>query len=262
MKKQFAAVTAVLVLAIAGSAVAEQKGAKGKAPAGPQVRFFDLSSSVFSELGAEAILRETRQGTQLTSAELEVCHSVAPGSSRIDRFVVPLKVEGNRLTGTGQSQEGNQAVSVNLTRRVAGGNFNYEGTITSGSITDKIRSTDNNELTEEEITDQFLSEPAIEPAPADFTAAWPQALHVRIGRAALTGLLDALRDQNVRLVYNGLVASCRMLRTGNYTVQIDVDAERTGAVMAEGKTVSGLVAAGWSSKSTYVGGACPVPPAG
>ena len=113
--------------------------------------------------------------------------------------MVPLKVEGNRLTGTGQSQEGKQAVSVNLTRRVAGGNFNFEGTITSGSITEKIRSTDNTEMTEEEITDQFLAEPAIEPSPADFTAAWPQALHARVGRAALTGLLEALRDQNVRL---------------------------------------------------------------
>src|SRR5262249_47083044 len=158
---------------------------------------FDLSSSIFSELGAEAILRETRQGTLLSSAELEVCHQVAPGSTRIDRFVVPLKVEGNRLTGTGQSQEGKQAVSVSLTRRVAGGNFTYEGTITSGSITEKISSTDNNELTEEEITDQFLSEAAIEPAPTDFTAAWPQALHVRVGRAAVPSLLDALRDQNV-----------------------------------------------------------------
>ena len=162
--------------------------------------------AIFSELGAEAILKENRQGTTLVSAELDVCHLTSPTSNRLDRFVVPLKVEGNRLTGAGQSQEGKQAVSVNLTRRVAGGNFSFEGTITSGSITEKIRSTDNTEMTEEEITDQFLAEPAIEPAPADFTAAWPQALHVRVGRAALTGLLDALRDQNVRVVYSGLAA--------------------------------------------------------
>src|SRR5262245_36799188 len=104
MKRELAAFAAVLVIAIASSiAVAEQKGQKGKAPAGPQVRYFDLSSSVFSELGAEAILKETRQGTTLTAAELEVCHQVTSGSSRLDRFVVPLKVEGNRLTGSGQS---------------------------------------------------------------------------------------------------------------------------------------------------------------
>ena len=205
MKKQFAAVVAALALALASSsAVAEQKGQKGKGPAGPQVRYFDLSSGIFSELSSEAILKENRQGTTLVSAELDVCHLTSPTSNRLDRFVVPLKVEGNRLVGSGQSQEGKQAVSVNLTRRVAGGNFTFEGTVTSGTNTEKIQSTDNNEMTEEEITDQFLAEPAIEPSPADFTAAWPQALHVRVGRAGLTGLLDALRDQNVRVVFNGL----------------------------------------------------------
>ena len=72
-------------------------------------------------------------------------------------------------------------------------------------------------MSEEEITEQFLAEPAIEPSPADFTAAWPQALHVRVGRAALGGVLEALRDQNVRVAYNGLTPSCRVLRSGNYT---------------------------------------------
>lgn len=263
MKRQFAAIAAVLVLAVASSsAIAEQKGQKGKGPTGPQVRYFDLSSSVFSELGAEAILKETRQGTQLTAAELDVCHQVPGASNKLDRFVVPLKVDGNRLTGSGQSQEGKQAVSVNLARRVAGGNFSFEGTITSGSIAEKIRSTDNSEVTEEEITDQFLAEPAIELSPADFTAAWPQALHARVGRAALTALLDALRDQNVRLLYSGLLPSCRMLRSGNYTVQIDVEAERVGAVLAKIKSVSGVAEVGFSSNTPNMGRAVRFPSAG
>jgi hypothetical protein len=263
MKRQFAAFAAVLVLVAAGSAaVAEQKGQKGKGAAGPQVRYFDLSSGVFSELGAEAILKETRQGTTLTAAELEVCHQVTPGANRLDRFVVPLKVEGNRLTGTAQSQEGKQAVSVNLTRRVAGGNFNYEGTISAGSITEKIRSIDNTEMTEEEVTDQFLSEPAIEAAPADFTAAWPQALHARVARTALTGLLDALRDQTVRLVYNSLLPSCRALRSGNNTVQIDVEAERIGAVLAKVKSVAGVAEVGFSPNTPNMGRAVRFPSAG
>src|SRR6185312_7447335 len=105
----FAVVVAALALALASSsAVAEPKGQKGKGPAGPQIRYFDLSSSIFSELGAEVLLKENRQGTTLASAELEVCHQVSPGSNRLDRFVVPLKVEGNRLTGSAQSQEGKQ----------------------------------------------------------------------------------------------------------------------------------------------------------
>jgi hypothetical protein len=263
MKRQLAAFAAVLVIAIASSAaIAEPKGQKGKAPAGPQVRYFDLSSSVFSELGAEAILKESRQGTTLTAAELEVCHQAAPGSNRLDRFVVPLKVEGNRLTGSGQSQEGKQAVSVNLARRVAGGNYSYEGTISSGSITEKIRSIDNTEMTEEEITDQFLSEPAIEAAPDDFTAAWPQALHARVARTALTGLLEALRDQNVRLAYNSMLPSCRALRSGNYTVQVDVEAERAGAVLAKIKSVSGVTVVGFSTNTPNMGRAVRFPSAG
>ena len=162
-----------------------RRARRARRPAGPQVRYFDLSSGIFSDLSSEAILKENRQGNTLVSAELEVCHQASPTSNRLDRFVVPLKVEGNRLTGSGQSLEGKQAVSVNLTRRVAGGNFNFEGTVTSGSNTEKVQSTDNNEMTEEEITEQFLAEPAIEASPADFTAAWPQALHVRVDRAAL-----------------------------------------------------------------------------
>ncbi len=263
MQRQFAAVVAVLVVALASSSsVAQQKGQKGKAPAGPQVRYFDLSSGIFSELGSEAILKENRQGTTLVSAELEVCHQISPTSNRLDRFVVPLKVEGNRLTGSGQSLEGKEAVSVNLTRRVAGGNFNFEGTVTSGSNTEKVQSTDNNEMSEEEINEQFVAEPAIEPSPADFTAAWPQSLHVRIGRTALTGLLDALRDQNVRVAYSGLIPSCRVLRSGHYTVQIDVDAERIGAVFAKLKSVPGVTEAGFSTNTPNMQRAVRFPSAG
>jgi len=245
MNKQIAVATLAFAFAIS-SAFAEPKGQKGKAPAGPQVRYFDLSSSIFSELGAEAILKENRQGTTLVSAELEVCHLVSPTSNRLDRFVVPLKVEGSRLTGTGQSQEGKQAVSVNLTRRVAGGNFAFEGTVVSGSNSDTIRSIDNTEMTEEEVVDQFLAEPPVEPSPGDFTASWPQALHVRVGRNELAGLLGALRDQNVRVAFNGLQTSCRVLRSGHHTIQVDVDAERIGAVLAKVKRVPGVIEVGFS----------------
>ena len=262
MKRPFAAVAALAFALACSSAVAQPKGQKGKAASAPQVRYFDLSSSIFSELGSEAILKENRQGVTLVSAELDVCHLISPNSSRLDRFVVPLKVEGNRLTGTAQSQERKQAVSVNLTRRVAGGNFAFEGTITSGTDTEKIRSIDNNEISEEEITDQYLAEPAIEPAPADFAAAWPQALHVRGARAALAGLLDALRDQNVRVAFSGLTPSCRMLRSGHYTVQVDVDAERVGAVFAKLKSVAGVTEIGFSPNPPSMQRAVRFPSAG
>jgi hypothetical protein len=262
MKIPFAATVATLVLALAGaSAVAEPKAQTGKA-AGPQVRYFDLSSSIFSELGSEAILKENRQGVTLVSAELEVCHLVSPTSNRIDRFVVPLKVEGNRLTGSAQSQEGKHRVSVNLTRRVAGANFAFEGTVSSGPITEKIRSIDNNEVSEEEITDQYLAEPVIESAPPDFTTAWPQTLHLRVSRAALAGALEALRDQNVRIVFPGLMPSCRVLRSGHYIVQIDVEAERIGAVLGKLKSVTGVTEVGFSPNPPNMQRAVRFPSAG
>lgn len=246
MPRLFAVLVTGLALTLAhSSAMAEPKGApKGKA--GPQVRYFDLSSSLFSELGAEALLKETRQGATVVSAELDVCHMVSPTSNRLDRFVVPLKVEGNRLTGSAQSQERKQAVTVNLTRRAAGGAFSFEGTVTSGDHTDKIRSTDNTEMSEDEIGDQFLAESTIEPAPPSFSAAWPQSLYVRVSRSGLTNLLDALRDQNVRLVFNGLQTSCQVLRSDRHTVQVDVEPERIAAVLAKMKSVTGVTEIGFS----------------
>jgi hypothetical protein len=58
-------------------------------------------------------------------------------------------------------------------------------------------------------------------------------------------LLDAMRDQQVRVVFNGLVTTCRVLRTGHYTVQVDLDAERAAAVLAKLKTVPAVAAAGY-----------------
>lgn len=263
MHKQIAAVVAAFAFAFAcPSASAQPKGQKSKAAASPQVRYFDLSSSVFSELGAESILKETRQGTTVTSAELDICHLVSPTSHRLDRFVVPLKVDGNRLTGSAQSQEGKQSVTVNLTRRAAGGNITFEGTVSSGNHTDKVRSTDNTDLSEDEISDQYLAEPMIEPSPADFSAAWPQTLHVRVARSALPGLLEALRDQSVRVVYSGLQTSCQVLRSGRHTLQLDVEAERVGAVLAKLKSVSGVAEVGFSSNTPNMQRAILFPSAG
>ena len=263
MTKLFAAVAAALVFALASSsAVAQPKGQKGKAAAGPQVRYFDLSSSLFSELGAEAVLKETRQGTTLVSAELDVCHLVSPISNHLDRFVVPLKVEGNRLTGSGQSQERKQPVTVNLTRRVAGGHFTFEGTVTSGDHSNKMRSADNIEMSEDEIGDQFLAESYIEPSPASFSAAWPQSLYVRVSRSGLATLLDALRDQNVRLVFDGLQTSCQVLRSDRHTLQIDIEPERIAAVLAKLKSVAAITEAGFSPNPPNMQRAVRFPSAG
>lgn len=265
MKKQFFAALAACAWAFALSpALAEGGGkAKAKTPFGQQIRYLDLSSDIFSELGAEAILKETRQGTIITAAELEVCHRTAPESNRLDRFVVPLKVEGNRLTGTAQSQEDNQAVSVTLIRRIqGGGKFAFEGTVTNGKYLQKVASTDNADMSEEAFAEQYLSEQGLDAAPADFIEASPQSLIVRVGRTGLAGLLDTLREQNVRIVYNGLATSCRVLRTGHYDIQIDLDPERAAAVLARIKSAPAVTAAGHLVDSQVMRRAIRFPSAG
>jgi hypothetical protein len=262
MKAQAIVALVALVFAVS-SASAEPKAQKGKGAAAPLTVYFDLSSSVFSELGSEALLKETRQGTTVVAAELEVCHLVESGSSQLDRFVVPLKVEGTRLVGTAQSQEKKQAVSVNLVRRtLANGNITFEGTIRSGSHTEKVRSSDNTALSEDEATEQYLGDTEIVEAPEDFTAVWPQALAVRVRRAELPAFLEALRDQNVRIVFNGLATSCKVLRWGHYTVQVDLDPERAGMVLAKLKSLPAVVAAGFASNSPNMQRAIRFPSAG
>lgn len=263
MKKHFAAAIALVALALAGSSVTAQVGkGKGKPVTGQQVKYFDLSSFVFAELSGEVILKETRQGSTLVSAELEVCHQSPTNSGRLDRFVLPLKVEGNRLTGSGQSQEEKQAVSANFTRRVSGTNLTLEGTLRSGSFTEEVKTSDNAESTLDEITERYLAEDQFDPAPKDFTAASSQSLIVKVGRSGVTGLLNGLRDQNVRVVFNGLITSCGVLRSGNHFVQLDLDADRAGAVLAKVKSLPGVVGAGYSVGEQNLSRAIRFPSAG
>jgi hypothetical protein len=247
MQKQWIAVCAAVMVALAASAAMAQLGGKGKGKAAnaPSVRYFDLSSGMFADKGAEAILKETRQGTTTTAAEIDVCFPAELSPPRMDRFVIPLKVDGNKLTGSGQTLERKQAVSVSLTRRLAGSEFNFQGALTVANQTEKVDASGLSELSETEMTEQYLTEDPIEAAPENFIAVSSQSLVVRVSRDGLIGLLNALRDQRVRVVMNGLVTTCHVLRTGRHTVQIDLDAERAGAVLTKIKSIPDVSAAGY-----------------
>src|SRR5271155_3711393 len=52
---------------------------------------------------ADVILKEARQGKNVTSAVLDVCYPAEKGSDRKDRFVANLTVNGQTLTGSTQS---------------------------------------------------------------------------------------------------------------------------------------------------------------
>ena len=126
---------------------------------------------------------------------------------------MPLKVEGNRLTGSGQSLEGKQAVSVDLTRRVAGGNFDFEG---DGRQRQRYRK-DSMDRQQRDVGGRDRR--AIPRGTRDRGLATELLRHLaasaaRAGRPCRArGLLDTLRDQNVRVAYSGLMPSCRVLRS-------------------------------------------------
>src|SRR5947207_9911673 len=93
---------AALLAAFAGAGSALAQAKKPAAPAGEAVRYFQLGGELMGELTYDATLRETRQGGKVVSAVLDVCHSVTASTNRKDRFVVNLKAEGAKLTGTAQ----------------------------------------------------------------------------------------------------------------------------------------------------------------
>src|SRR5215471_4175966 len=105
--RAFTLVAAGLLLALLGGAPANAQGKKAAPTPSEAVRYFQLDDFL-GKLPAEGFLRETRQGGRITSAVLDVCHAVSATSARKDRFVVMLKVEGTRLRGSGQTQEGKQ----------------------------------------------------------------------------------------------------------------------------------------------------------
>ena len=263
MKAPIAVVVAALVCALSNSsAIAQQMGLQKKAVVGPQVRYFDLSSDIFSDFNAEVILKEQRQGPALVSAELDICYATAPGSNRLDRVLVPLKVEGARLVGAAQSQELKRPVAVNLIRRAAGGAYTFTGSIKSGNYSEDVQSAGNVEMTEPEFQESYGTEDQMVPKPADFTEASPQALEIRVARGQLANLLNALREMNVRIAFSGLAPSCAALRTGHNTVQLDVDPERASAVLAKLRGLPGVAAAGYTQNDHNWDGAIRFPSAG
>ena len=69
------------------------------APGAAETRYFTAIDGLMDG-NADVILKETRQGKNVTAAVLDVCYPAAKGSDRKDRFVANLTVSGQNLTGT------------------------------------------------------------------------------------------------------------------------------------------------------------------
>src|SRR5258705_6721420 len=229
-------------------AFAQMKLPSKTAPGAIETRYFTAIDGLMDG-NADVILKETRQGKNVTAATLDVCYPATKGSDRKDRFVANLTVSGQNLTGTAQSLGDKLPVTVKLARKPTGDTFEFRGQITIGQSVTEVTSTDNSDLSEKEFLDNQTSDDGITPAPKDFTEVSPEAFGVRVKIDAALGYLKSLKGEAVEVGLSSLSISCDALRAGEQTVNLSADPERTAARIAKAKSMAGVVARGAHSGS-------------
>jgi hypothetical protein len=238
-----------LILAAAVStspAFAQAKRDAKPTPSATEVRYFTSIGGIMDDQG-DSILKETHTAGKVTAAVLDVCYPATVGSDRKDRFVVPLTVDGQKLTGTTESIGGKQPVNVNLTRKSTSSGVTFEGRITIGDSVSNISSPDNTDISDKEFREGQDAEDEIIPMPADFTTASPEAVAVRLKPEAVTGFVNGLRGQNIEVSLTSLLPSCTELRKDEQVVHLNIDPDRASDFVARMQSTSGIIAAGWTS---------------
>lgn len=230
----------------ADAAFAQTKQPSKAAPAGPEIRYF-TSLDGLMDGNADVVLKETRQGKTVTAATLDVCYPAEKNSDRKDRFVANLTVSGQTLTGTTQSLGDKLPVTVKLTRKQAGDSFEFRGQISIGPNVNEVVSTDNSDLSEKEYQESQTSEDGIAAAPKDFTDVSPEAIGVKVKLEQALDFVKGLKGQDLEVSLSSLSVSCDELRSGVTTINLTVDPDRAGALIAKAKSTPGVVEAGWTS---------------
>src|ERR1700688_4164106 len=164
---------------------------------------------------ATVILKDTRQGKNVTSAVLDVCYPAQKGSDRKDRFVANLAVNGQTLTGGTQSLGDKSPVTVKLVRKPTGETFEFKGQISIGQTVTEVNSPDNSDLSEKEFLDNQSSDDGITPSPKDFTEVSPEAIAVKVKLDAAVDFLKNLKGQEVEVSLSGLAVSCPRVGPGS-----------------------------------------------
>lgn len=235
-----------LTVAMTGMAHGQMKLSPKAAPGANDVRYFTAMDGLMDG-SADVILKETRQGKTVTAASLDVCYPVAKGSDRKDRFVVNLSINGQTLTGSTQSIGSKLPVTVKLTRKPAGDNFEFKGQISIGQTVTEVNSTDNSDLSEREFQESQTSDDGITPTPKDFTDVSPEAIGVRVRLEAAADFLKSLKGQEVEVSLSSLAVTCDVLRAGEQTITLSADPERAAGLIAKFKSAPGVLAAGWTT---------------
>ncbi|MES5484252.1 hypothetical protein QMZ05_15985 [Bradyrhizobium sp. INPA03-11B] len=238
----------LLGLAVASApALAQMKlQTKPAAGGGPEMRYFTAIDGLMDG-NADVVLKETRQGKTVTAAVLDVCYPADKSSDRKDRFVANLTVNGQSLSGSTQSVADKQPVTIKLNRKQTGDSFEFRGQITIGQTVTEVASTDNSDLSEKEFQDNQATEDGITPQPKDFTDVSPESIGVRVKLDAAADLLKSLKGEAVEIGTSSLSVTCDAMRSGEQTINLTVDPEHAGALLAKVKAAPGVMAAGWTS---------------
>src|SRR6202158_2314220 len=223
-----------MMLTASGAAFAQNKPAPKPAASANETRYF-TSIDGLMEGNADVVLKETRQGKNVTSAVLDVCYPAEKGSDRKDRFVANLAVSGQTMTGTTQSLGDKLPVTVKLVRKATGDTFAFKGQISVGQTVTEVTSTDNSDLSEKEFLDNQTTDDGITAAPKDFTEVSPESVGVRVKLDAAADFLKGLKGQDVEVSLSGLTVSCDALRAGEQTINISDDTDRAAGMIAKFK---------------------------
>lgn len=227
-------------------AQAKQQPAAKSTAGGSEVRYFTAIDGLMDG-NADVILKETRQGKNVTAATLDVCYPVEKGSERKDRFVANLAVNGQSLTGTTTSVGDKQPVNVKLTRKPTGDTVEFRGQITIGQKVNEVVSADNSDLSEKEFLENQTRDDGIAASPKDFTDVSPESVGVRVRLDSVLDFLKTLKGEPVEVSVTSLAVSCDELRSGEQTINLTIDPERSAALIAKAKATPGVTLAGWTS---------------
>src|SRR6185312_14343718 len=214
------------------------------ATTGSETRYF-TSIDGLMDGNADVVLKETRQGKAVTAAVLDVCYPADKTSDRKDRFIVNLTANGQSLSGTTQSLVDKQQVAVKLTQKPSADSFDFRGQITVGTRVTEVTSSDNSDMSEKEFQDSQTVDDGISAAPKTFSDVSPEAVGVRIKLDAAVEFLKGLKGQDVEVALGSLAVTCDAMRAGEQTINLTVDPDRAGALIAKAKAMPGVVNVGW-----------------
>lgn len=235
-----------LLIMGSGMASADTKLPPRLSPPANATRYF-TSIDGLMDGSADVILKETRQGTAVSSAVLDVCYPLDKTSDRMDRFVVNLSVSGQTLSGSTQSLVAKAPVTVKLTQRPTADTFEFRGQIKIGQNVTEVASTDNSDVSESEFQDTQSTDDGITQQPKDFTDVSPESIAVRVKLDTALDFLKSLKGQDVEVDVSSLAVTCDAMRAGEQTINLSVDPGRAATFIAKARSFPGVTAAGWTT---------------